>query len=70
MEEESYFSQSLALTHDASPLDSGEPDHGEWQKVRLMPALLRIFTRVNLLAFVGENQGIEISAALPCIVLD
>lgn len=26
-----------------------------------MPALLRIFTRVNLLAFVGEDQGMDLS---------
>ena len=70
MERKSCLSQSFALTNEASPLDSCEQDHDEWQNVRLMPALLRIFTRVNLLAFVGENQGIELSASLPCIVLD
>ncbi|PQE16361.1 cytochrome P450 protein [Rutstroemia sp. NJR-2017a WRK4] len=32
-------------------------DEREWRKVRLMPALLRIFTRVNLLVFIGEEQG-------------
>ncbi|MCJ1400968.1 hypothetical protein MMC11_004179 [Xylographa trunciseda] len=37
--------------------DKCEKNHGDWQKVRLMPALLRIFTRVNLLAFIGEDQA-------------
>ena len=41
-----------------------EQDHGEWQKVRLMPALLRIFTRVNLLVMVGEDQGENLSQIL------
>jgi hypothetical protein len=27
-----------------------------------MPALLRIFTRVNLLVFVGEEQGMSVIA--------
>ena len=51
--------QSLALTEELSGFDKREQGHGGWQKVRLMPALLRIFTRVNLLVMVGEKQGIE-----------
>jgi hypothetical protein len=30
---------------------------GEWKDVKIMPALLRIFTRVNLVAFVGEENA-------------
>lgn len=51
--------QSLVLTHKPPCLDKCKQDHGGWQKVRLMPALLRIFTRVNLLVMVGEEQGME-----------
>lgn len=29
----------------------------KWQKIRLMPALLHIFTRVNLMVFIGEEQA-------------
>ena len=32
-----------------------------------MPALLRIFTRVNLLAFIGEDQGMKLSTSLSYI---
>lgn len=32
-----------------------------------MPALLRIFTRVNLVAFVGEEQGIKFSKYASCM---
>lgn len=28
-----------------------------WSSIRLMPALLRIFTRVNLLIFLGEEEA-------------
>lgn len=52
-------SQPLALIHKPSCLDKCKQDHGGWQKVRLMPALLRIFTRVNLLVMVGEEQGMK-----------
>ena len=45
-------------------LGKSEQDDGEWQKVRLMPALLRIFTRVNLLVMVGEDQGENVSQIL------
>ncbi|CAG8950411.1 hypothetical protein HYFRA_00006904 [Hymenoscyphus fraxineus] len=31
--------------------------HEEWRKIRLMPAFLRIFTRVNITTFLGEEQG-------------
>ena len=70
MEKRPCLLQYLALTHELSPLDKCEQDHGNWQKVRLMPALLRIFTRVNFLAFIGEDQGTELSTSLPCIVRD
>ena len=60
-----YMLEFLALTHKPSPLDKSEQDHGDWQKVQLMPALLRIFTCVNLLAFIGEDQGMELSTWLP-----
>lgn len=55
MEKRPCLLQFLALTHELSRPDNWEQDHGDWQKVRLMPALLRIFTRVNLLAFIGED---------------
>ncbi|KAL8825471.1 MAG: hypothetical protein Q9170_007776 [Blastenia crenularia] len=48
----------------ASSDGTPNPEQSEWQSVRLMPALLRIFTRVNLLAFVGEDEGLEF-ALLP-----
>ena len=48
---------SHALTHEPSQLDASDQDQGDWQKVQLMPALLRLFTRVNLYAFIGEEQG-------------
>lgn len=51
--------QPLALIRKSSCLDKCIQDHGGWQKVRLMPALLRIFTRVNLLVMVDEEQGME-----------
>lgn len=35
----------------------GPKESNEWKRIRLMPALLRTFTRVNLLAFLGEDQG-------------
>lgn len=70
MEKRPYLSQFLALTHELLRPDNWEQDHGDWQKVRLMPALLRIFTRVNLLAFIGEDQGMELSASLFCIARD
>jgi hypothetical protein len=56
--------QSLKLTHEFAGPDQYEQDHGDWQKVRLMPALLRIFTRVNLMAFIGEDQGMQLSTGL------
>lgn len=59
MEKRLCLSQPLALTSELSRLDVCVQDHGDWQKVRLMPALLRIFTRVNLLVFIGEDQGVE-----------
>lgn len=59
------LSPSLVLTHESVSLDKCVQDHGDWQKVRLMPALLRIFTRVNLLAFIGEDQGMQLSTSLP-----
>ena len=49
--------QPLPLTLEPSYPEKSESDGGDWQKVRLMPALLRIFTRVNLLVMVGEDQG-------------
>ena len=52
------------LTLGPSYLEKSESDSGDWQKVRLMPALLRIFTRVNLLVMVGEEQGMICSHAL------
>ncbi len=56
--------------YEPSLLDKCEQGHGEWQKVRLMPTFLRIFTRVNLLAFFGEDQGMEWSTSFPCMVQD
>ena len=56
--------QSLSLTLEPSLLEKSESDGGDWQKVRLMPALLRIFTRVNLLVMVGEDQGMVCRHAL------
>ena len=47
----------LSLILEPSYLDKSKSDGRDWQKVRLMPALLRIFTRVNLLVMVGEDQG-------------
>ena len=57
--------QCLSLTYEPSRLGKCKQDHEDWQKVRLMPALLRIFTRVNLLAFIGEEQGMDLSITLP-----
>lgn len=37
--------------------DKSEQNHGDWQKLRLTTALLRIFTRVNLSVFIGEDQA-------------
>ena len=54
----------LPLTLEPSYLDKPESDAGDWQKVRLMPALLRIFTRVNLLVMVGQDQGMVCKYAL------
>ncbi len=56
--------------YEPSLLDKCEQGHGEWQKVRLMPTFLRIFTRVNHLAFFGEHQGMEWSTSFPCMVQD
>jgi hypothetical protein len=36
---------------------SGEEAGGQWKYVSIMPALLRIFTRVNLVAFLGEENA-------------
>lgn len=46
-------------------LDQYNQKETEWTMVRLMPALLRIFTRVNLLAFIGEDQGTALSKSSP-----
>jgi hypothetical protein len=35
-------------------------DEEGWSEVTLMPSLLRVFTRVNLLAFLGEEQASKI----------
>ena len=56
--------QLLQMTLEPFNLDKPESDGGDWQKVRLMPALLRIFTRVNLLVMVGEDQGMVFRYAL------
>jgi hypothetical protein len=39
-------------------------DEDGWQKLRIMPALLRIFTHVSLASFIGEDEGI-ITSTLP-----
>lgn len=47
-----------AIAIEMAPLeDKLKKNQGEWRKVRLMPALLRSFNRVNLFAFVGEGQA-------------
>ncbi|KAL6714316.1 hypothetical protein ACLMJK_007739 [Lecanora helva] len=46
-----------AVALEIAPRDVHEQGRGEWREVRLMPALLRIFTRVNLLAFFDEDQA-------------
>ena len=52
---------SQRLIFDTQCLGKAGHVDNEWQKVRLMPALLRIFTRVNLLVMVGEDQGMKCS---------
>lgn len=61
MEEKPCRAQSRTLTHMPSRLAqyNQDDDDDEWRTVRIMPALLRIFTRVNLLVFIGEEQGME-----------
>ncbi|CAG8979953.1 hypothetical protein HYALB_00013084 [Hymenoscyphus albidus] len=50
------INESIALDYEnGTRLNSNE----EWRKIRLMPAFLRIFTRVNITTFLGEEQGEE-----------
>ena len=56
--------QCSLLTLEPFCLDKAGSDGDDWQKVRLMPALLRIFTRVNLLVMVGQDQGMVCRYAL------
>ncbi|KAM5472032.1 hypothetical protein MferCBS49748_001480 [Microsporum ferrugineum] len=46
-----------AMTLEMSPLSDDACEKNEWRPVRLMPVLLRIFTSVNLLPLVGEEQA-------------
>ncbi|EFE41066.1 hypothetical protein TRV_04195 [Trichophyton verrucosum HKI 0517] len=46
--------KSMAL--EMSPPANEACEKNEWRQVRLMPVLLRIFTSVNLLPLVGEEQ--------------
>ncbi|EGD98143.1 hypothetical protein TESG_05529 [Trichophyton tonsurans CBS 112818] len=46
-----------SMTLEMSPPANEACEKNEWRQVRLMPVLLRIFTSVNLLPLVGEEQA-------------
>ncbi|EFE32897.1 uncharacterized protein ARB_00355 [Trichophyton benhamiae CBS 112371] len=56
--------KSMAL--EMSPPANEACEKNEWRQVRLMPVLLRIFTSVNLLPLVGEEQGVY--GISPCLL--
>ncbi|EFQ99667.1 hypothetical protein MGYG_02680 [Nannizzia gypsea CBS 118893] len=47
-----------SMAMEMSPPTNEACEKNEWRPVRLMPVLLRIFTSVNLLPLVGEEQGV------------
>ena len=38
-------------------VDEGKVNEDGWSELLMMPSLLKVFTRVNLLAFLGEEQA-------------
>ena len=41
-----------------------------WHKVRIMPTLLRIFTRVSIVSFIGEEEGKALLAIAKAVLTD